>query len=74
MADYDNDNGRYAGMRLMTQLLLISINDIPDEPRYDRDRSASPRDRDEPRSDRDRARSRSPNSRPDERYVPTSSL
>ncbi|KAJ5191413.1 uncharacterized protein N7498_010398 [Penicillium cinerascens] len=48
MADYDNDNGRYA-----------------DEPRYDRDRSASPRD--EPRGGGDRARSRSPNGRPDDR-------
>ncbi|KAJ5698320.1 hypothetical protein N7462_000325 [Penicillium macrosclerotiorum] len=47
MADYDNDNGRYA-----------------DEPRYDRDRSASPRD--EPRGG-DRARSRSPNGRSEER-------
>ncbi|KAJ5223053.1 uncharacterized protein N7469_009293 [Penicillium citrinum] len=49
MADYENDNGRYA-----------------DEPRYERDRSASPRD--EPRPDRDRARSRSRSpARPDER-------
>ena len=38
-----------------------------DEPRYDRERSASPRD--EPRADRDRARSRSPNGRSDDRYV-----
>lgn len=41
-----------------------------EEPRYSRDRSASPRD--EPRGDR--TRSRSPNGRADDRYVFASRL
>lgn len=48
-----------------TQLTWLAF--LSDEPRFARDRSASPRD--EPRADRDRARSRSPNGRLDERYV-----
>lgn len=47
-AEYDHENGRY---------------DDREEPRYSRDRSASPRD--EPRGDR--TRSRSPNGRADDR-------
>jgi hypothetical protein len=68
MADFENDNGRYAGKFHPSNTITFisdrfSTDEPRDEPRY---RSASPRD--EPRPDRERARTRSRSpARPDER-------
>lgn len=79
MADYDAENGRYEGefLRILPLhagfCLVVSTltrMSLAEEARFDRMRSASPRD--EPRGDR--ARSRSPNGRFDDRYAAKSSF
>lgn len=75
MADYDAENGRYEGKLPYNPAIFApalpggtktnTLFALSEEARYDRMRSASPRE--EPRGDR--ARSRSPNGRFDDRYA-----
>lgn len=67
--EYENGNGQYDGMYFAPSFVICStlnrLTSFLDEPRYDRERSGSPRD--DPRGGR--ARSMSPNGRADYRYV-----